>query len=255
MHRFPSIRSLPLLLAAVGGLAHATSIDTVDAAAVAAFQRGLHVVDFESVPGVTPQLIPTYNTGMPTNPAARVFDQIPGVQFSVGGQVGVNAPVLFDLGVLGGAHSGTHVLGPVDFDGKTEFGSSGQIEIYFPTKVASVGFWLNPALGPVEIIAADTNFAFSHEAETTLETAVSVQGHFVGITRPSADIGGLKIVSLGVAVPFTIDDFSYGTAAPVPEPASAWLLGLGLAGLAAGRRRPGTGAREGSCAGSARALP
>lgn len=239
MHRFRVIAAIFLLMNIASGLAHATAIDTVDSSAVAAFQRGLKVVDFESVSGVTPQTIPTYNMGMPTNPASRVFDQIPGVQFSVGGEVGVNAPVLFDLGAIGGAHSGTHVLGPVDFDGNTEFGSSGQIEMYFPTKVASVGFWLNPALGPVEIIAADTNFAFSHQQETTLETAFVTQGHFVGISRPGADIGGFKIISLSSTVPFTIDDLSFGTATPVPEPASAALFGLGIACMAVTRRRRG----------------
>ncbi|MCE4557074.1 PEP-CTERM sorting domain-containing protein [Roseateles cellulosilyticus] len=240
MHRYRVIAALFLFSNLASGLAHATAIDTLDPGAVAAFQHGLKVVDFESVPGVAPQTIPTYNTGMPTNPASRVFDQIPGIQFSVGGEVGVNAPVLFDLGAIGGAHSGTHVLGPVDFDGNTEFGSAGQIEMYFPTKVASVGFWLNPALGPVKIIAADTNFAFSHQEETTLESAFVTQGHFVGISRPGADIGGFKIISLSSTAPFTIDDLSYGTAAPVPEPASAALFGLGIACLAVARSKLGS---------------
>lgn len=241
MHCLRSPFLAPLALAACG-LAHADGINTTDAAAVAAFQQGLRVETFESVPGVTPQALPTYNTGMATDPAAALFDQLPGVQFSVGGQVGVNAPVVFDLSRVGGAHSGTNVLGPVDFDGNTEFGSSGQIEVYFPTLVSSVGFWLNPALGPVQIYALNTNFAFSHEEETVLETFTGTQGHFVGISRANADIGGFKIISLGVAVPFTIDDFSYGTAAPVPEPAPLATLSVGLAALAWVRRwrRPAT---------------
>src|SRR5262245_28484061 len=61
-------------------------------------------------------------------------------------------------------------------------------------RLSKVGFWLNPSLGNVELIAADTNFAFSHLPETTLETANPVTaGHFVGISRPMADIGGFKI--------------------------------------------------------------
>ena len=54
--------------------------------------------------------------------------------------------------------------------------------MFFPVKVSSVGFWLNPALGNVTLIAADTNFAFSGLPETTLETfAGAIAGHFVGI--------------------------------------------------------------------------
>lgn len=237
MPRTPLL-TLLLSLAGVSSLANAASIDTADAAAVAAFQHGLHVETFESVPGVAPHLLAAYNTGTPTDPSAAVFDQLPGVQFSVGGEVGVNRPVLFDLSRVGGAHSGTNVLGPVDFDAKTEFGRNGQIEMYFAQPVASVGFWLNPVLGGVEIVALNTNFAFSHEPETVLETAFVTQGHFVGISRPGADIGGFKIISLSSTVPFTIDDLSYGTAAPVPEPATFATWSLGLVVLAgAGWRR------------------
>ncbi len=241
MPRAPFL-TLLLSLAGVCRLADAASIETADATAVAAFQRGLDVEDFESVPGVTPQLLAAYNTGTLTDPSAAVFDQVPGVQFSVGGEVGVNRPVLVDLSRVGGAHSGTNVLGPVDFDGKTEFGRNGQIEMYFSKPVASVGFWLNPALGGVEIIALNTNFAFSHEPETVLETAFVTQGHFVGISRAGADIGGFKIISLSSTVPFTIDDLSYGTAVPVPEPAAFATLSLGLAVLAGARWRRGRNA-------------
>jgi hypothetical protein len=58
------------------------------------------------------------------------------------------------------------------------------------------------------------DFAFSHLTETTLETANPVKaGDFVGIRRPTADIGGFKIIALGsTSTGFTIDDFS--SAAP-----------------------------------------
>jgi hypothetical protein len=113
------------------------------------------------------------------------------------------------------------------------------IEIFFPTKVSKVGFWLNPSLGNVSILAADTNFAFSKETETTLETANPVTaGNFVGIERPTADIGGFKIIGLGTAG-FTIDDFTFGgggTTSPVPEPGSLALLGCGAVLLCTARR-------------------
>jgi hypothetical protein len=214
----------------------ATVINTTDASAIAEFQKGLKVVDFESVPTRTPQTITTYTQGDPVDPGSFVFDQIPGVQFSVGGAVGTNEPALFKLSgaIAGDAHSGHTVLGPVDFDFTTKFGPNGLIEIFFPVKVSKVGFWLNPSLGDAHIIAANTNFAFSHETETNLEQGDVNAGRFVGIERSSADIGGFKIEGLGSKA-FTIDDFSFGAAA-VPEPSTWGLVLFGLVATLFGRR-------------------
>jgi hypothetical protein len=238
---FIRIATISLLTAAsFGGLLQAGTIDTTDPGVIAAFQSGATVVNFESISGRTPQSITSYTNGAAVNPTSFIFDQIPGVQFSVGGMVGTNEPALYQLGggIAGDAKSPTTVLGPVDFNFNTLFGSGAQIEIFFPTKVSKVGFWLNPSLGNVELIAADTNFAFSHETETTLETANPVTaGHFVGIERATADIGGFKIIGLG-STGFTIDDFTFGAAAATttPEPGTFILLGCGLATLIASRR-------------------
>jgi len=229
----------------VGSLtaAVAAGVDTTDPTAVAAFQSGLTVQTFESIAGRTPQAITAYTTGVAVSPTSFVFNQVPGVQFSVGGAVGTNMPALYQLGgtLAANAHSGSTVLGPVDFDFTTKFGPGAFIEVFFPVKVSSVGFWLNPALGNATLIAADTNFAFSGLTENTLETFTgAVAGHFVGITRPTADIGGFKIIGTG-NTGFTIDDFSYGATGtvttPVPEPAEWALLLGGLAALGAWRRR------------------
>jgi hypothetical protein len=237
------IRSVALfcLLLTLGGL-QAAVIDTIDPGVIAAFQAGATVVNFENVTGRTPQTITSYSSGAPVSSSAFVFDQIPGVQFSVGGAPGTNAPALYSLsgGIAPDAKSPTTVLGPVDFDFTTLFSSSSLVEIYFPTKVSKVGFWLNPSLGNVTIIAADTNFAFSKLNETTLESAIVTAGHFVGIERATADIGGFKVLGAAGSNGFTIDDFTFGggnAASDVPEPGSVALIGGGLLAVWTVRRR------------------
>ena len=227
-------------LASACSMSHATVVDTKDAGTIAAFQSGINVNNFESVPGVTPQAIENYNSGVTVAPTSFVFNQLSGVEFSVGGMVGTNEPAVYQLNgtIAGDAHSPKNVLGPVDFDFTTKFNNQGLIEIFFPVKVSKVGFWLNPKLGNVLLIAADTNFAFSHETETTLEMGNGTAGNFVGIERPTADIGGFKIQAMG-STGFTIDDFSYGGAAVVPEPTTWAFLLVALLALGIGVRRAG----------------
>lgn len=208
----------------------AAIVDTNNSGAVSTFQSGATVVSFESISGRTPQEITSYTAGDPVSSTSFIFDEIPGVQFSVGGTPGTNSPALYKLsgGIAGDAKSPATVLGPVDFDLTTKFNSNALIEIFFPTKVSRVGFWLNPSLGNALIIAADTNFAFSGVNETTLESGNVTAGNFVGIERPTADIGGFKILALGTNG-FTIDDFTFGGGTTaVPEPTTFALFGAGL---------------------------
>ena len=46
-------------------------------------------------------------------------------------------------------------------DGTTAFTAGVFMEVFFPVKVSRVGFFLNPSLDNVSMIALDTNFAFS----------------------------------------------------------------------------------------------
>ena len=213
------------------GLLHASTINTSNAGEVATFQSGATVVNFDSIAGRTPQTITSYTVGNAVSSTAFIFNQISGVQFSVGGMVGTNAPALYSLsgGIAGDAKSPPTVLGPVDFDFTTKFSNQAMIEIFFPTKVSKVGFWLNPSLGNANLIALDTNFSFSGLPETNLETGTGTAGNFVGIERPTADIGGFKILALG-QTGFTIDDFTFGGGATptVPESSSLLLLICGL---------------------------
>src|SRR6476660_2348634 len=132
--------------ATVSGVSQAALINTSDPTAVAAFQTGINVINFDAISGRTPQAISDYTAGVAVSPDAFIFDQINGVQFSVGGAPGTNEPALYTLsgGIAGDAHSKPTVLGPVDFDFTTKFNNQGLIEIFFPVKVSKVGFWLNP---------------------------------------------------------------------------------------------------------------
>src|SRR5262245_2308325 len=104
-------------LLAVAHLAEAAVINTNNASVVAAFQSGATVADFNSVATRTPQIITAYTSGQAISALAFVFNQIPGVQFSVGGMVGVNEPALYTLSgaIAADAKSPPTVLGPVDF--------------------------------------------------------------------------------------------------------------------------------------------
>jgi hypothetical protein len=115
-------------------------------------------------------------------------------------------------------------------DQATDFASA-FMEVLFDTKVNRVGFWLNPSLGNVLILAFD---AFAGNQLESLANAPA--GSFVGFERPANDIGAISIIPVGAG--FTMDDLSYGTAGSttVPEPTSLGFLALAAIGLLAGRR-------------------
>src|SRR3954464_86354 len=94
-----------ILTGALTGLLHATVINTNNPATIAAFQAGATVANFDSISGVTAQAITAYTAGNPVNSSSFIFNQIPGVQFSVGGMVGTNEPAVYQLtgGIAGDA--------------------------------------------------------------------------------------------------------------------------------------------------------
>jgi hypothetical protein len=201
---------------------------TADPAAVAAFQTGAIVHNFESVAGKSGFPTTTYNGGELLPESSLVFDEIPGVQFSVGGMVGTNRPALYSLSraIANDAQSVSTVLGPVDFDGFSAFNNANLMEMYFPIKRNKVGFWTNPSLGQVRVLALTGNFAFDGDPnETVLESVVVNPGAFVGFSRDVRDIGGLKILALtspdALQDGFTIDDLTLGRISLLPPDPNA----------------------------------
>ena len=234
--------SLTLTLSVGCMLAQAAEINTTDPAAVAAFQQGLTVQDFESIAGRTPMALSGYpGTPQDVPVAARVFDQVPSFQFSSGGAVGQVTVGLFELGgrTAGHAVSGDTVLAPLSLDNQTQFSNQAMLEAYLPVPVASLGFWVTPGTASVVVYFLNTNFAFSREEEVIHSSIVVTGGSFVGLTRDQADIGGIKIFARPSALQgFSIDDLSYGGRASntVPEPGSA-ALALGALALLGRRLR------------------
>lgn len=237
-------------LATLPALAQATPLTTTDAAVVAAFQQGLTVQTFEQVEGRTPKAITAYTVDDDVAVGARVYDQVPGFRFSSGGNVGQVTVGLFELGgdIAGGAVSGDTVLAPLSMDNQTKFDDQVFLEGFLPSRVSSLGFWITPLDTRVRVFFANSNFAFDNTVdEVSYDDIVVTERTFVGLTRAQADIGGLKILSLGPRVAgqpgrgFTIDDLSFGIADDggggdddgntVPEPASAVLALGALAAL------------------------
>ena len=236
------LRSLACAAIGVGSItaAAAAGVDTTDPTVIAAFQSGLTVQTFESLAGRTPQAITAYTQGVPVSPNAFVFNQVPGVQFSVGGVVGTNMPALYQLGgaIAGNAHSGSTVLGPVDSTSPPS--SAGRLHRGVLSGQGEQRGLVEPRARQCDADRRGHQFRVlgppgDHARDVRRRHRGPLRRHL----RPTADIGGFKIIGTGTTG-LTVDDFSYGVAGvttPIPEPAEWALLLGGAAAMAAWRRR------------------
>jgi hypothetical protein len=219
------------------------------------FLTGAALVDFESIPGITPLPVNAYTSGTPTS-AANLTDptkSVNGAFLSAGGQTPGNpanggAPAaVIDVSALSGAHSGNNVLAPTaQGDPTSPLDFNGFISINFPgdQPISRFGWWTNPQGGNVAFAPHINTFDASNSLVDLSSgiTFTASPGEFVAFAFDSTVI---KEVELFQSSPMTVDDFAFardnvlpfGGSSTVPEPDSSYLiLGGAVLGLAAVRK-------------------
>jgi hypothetical protein len=236
-NRFIGLASSVLALGMVSPV-QAVIINTNNAAAISAFQAGATIETFDS--GLTGLVIASY---APVNvPAGSQFSSRnindPNVPFfHSGGGSFINPPanlgtpvgVFNPDGAIGGqVSSQTNVIGPLEINTTTAFGTGAFMEVRFVTPISKFGFQLTH--GSVNVFIGDTNNLTPISGDTSVSGTI---GNFIGVDRGTADIGRISIFSTSSTDTFTIDDLTFllGAAQPSATPEGASALNLVFAGV------------------------
>lgn len=166
---------------------------------------------------------------------------VPGVTASTGG-IGYNNiyvdSVDADDGVIDGSGRAGHSLAIGAYAVELSFAFDAQVLGRLPTHAGLVWTDSHPGYDTVTFTAYDANGVSLGPISAYLGDGTTLGGtaedRFFGIINP----GGISRISMSSANNMTweVDHLQFG-AAPVPEPTSAALLGIGLASLAGWRRR------------------
>ena len=177
--------------------------------------------------------------------SAQVF--APGVFDNIGWQFSVNAPItadglgLFDVDPAGLSES--HQVGLWDNSGNLLASATVTSGSTFIASASSAGDWLFADIAPIVLVPGNyvTGAFFASNADSVMgNTTITTVPQISFLASRASTVGGFGepgvygLVEPGV---FAANIRVQGPAAAVPEPASMFLLGSGLATLAIRRRR------------------
>ena len=219
----------------VTGFAAVTTLATTNPAEIATFQAGATIVTFEGIPGITAFHNQTPGTDVPAG--ALLKNQVTGLTFFSNAFEGPYVLDLTGFGNAGDAHSPPNVLAGTEPGGNLEpvVCFTCFIEIRFANPVSRVGAFNDPTGSRIQLLATDAG------GGTTFGSVFANQGQFVGVDTGVNNIERalFQFIQTQSVLGFSLDDLTFARAVTttVPEPGTFLVIGAGLVGLAALRRR------------------